>query len=229
MLLELAHVIKVYTEGRRTIRAVDDVSLTVDAGEFVSLVGPSGCGKTTLLLMAGGLLRPDAGAVTVAGTQPYELAPEQRARFRARHIGFVFQQFHLVPYLSVRENVLSPLLAWRSDNLDRRADELLERFGLADRRDHRPSELSTGERQRTALARALLHRPHLVLADEPTGSLDPDNAALALTALRECAADGAGVLMVTHDRAAAAQAGRVIQLAAGRRTDAESDLPARSR
>lgn len=216
MLLELSHVRKVYTDGPRTVRAIDDVSLQVEAGEFVAVTGPSGCGKTTLLLIAGGLLRPDAGAVTLAGREPYRLTPEQRARFRAETIGFVFQQFHLVPYLSVRENVLSPLLAWRQEGLDRRAEELLERFGLADRSEHRPAELSTGERQRTALARALLHRPRLILADEPTGNLDADNAAIVLQALHECAAEGIAVLHVTHNLAAARQADRMIPLQGGR-------------
>lgn len=224
MLLELAHVRKVYTDGARTVRALDDVSLQVEAGEFVVVTGPSGSGKTTLLLIAGGLLRPDAGAVTLAGREPYRLTPEQRTRFRAETIGFVFQQFHLVPYLSVRENVLSPVLAWRQEGLDRRADELLERFGLADRRDHRPAELSTGERQRTALARALLHRPRLILADEPTGNLDADNAAVVLQALHDCAAEGIAVLHVTHNLAAARRADRVIPLAAGRIADPPATL-----
>ncbi len=224
MLLELSHVRKVYTDGARTVRAIDDVSLQVEAGEYIAVTGPSGCGKTTLLLIAGGLLRPDAGAVTLAGREPYRLTPEQRTRFRAETIGFVFQQFHLVPYLSVRENVLSPVLAWWKEGLDRRADELLERFGLADRRDHRPAELSTGERQRTALARALLHRPRVILADEPTGNLDADNAAVVLQTLRDCAAEGIAVLHVTHNLAAARQADRVIPLQGGRIAELQATL-----
>jgi ABC-type lipoprotein export system ATPase subunit len=216
MLLQLSHVTKVYSQGARTVRALDDVSLQVAAGEFVSLVGPSGCGKSTLLLVAGGLLRPDAGAVVVAGIEPYHLPPEARSRFRGQHVGFVFQQFHLVPYLSVRENILSPVLAWWKGDLPERADALMDRFGLAERRNHRPGELSTGERQRTALARALLHRPRLLLADEPTGNLDPENAQLVLDTLRQSATEGAAVVLVTHDATAASRADRTIPLAQGR-------------
>ena len=220
MVLELSHVTKVYSRGVRSVRALDDVSFQVDAGEFVSLVGPSGCGKTTLLLIAGGLLRPDTGAVTVAGAEPYTLTPEQRSRFRVQNIGFVFQQFHLVPYLSVRENILSPVLAWWKGGLHERADQLIERFGLGPRRDHRPGELSTGERQRTALARALLHRPKVILADEPTGNLDAPNANLVLQTLRECADEGAAVLLVTHDATAADRADRVVPMQSGQVAEA---------
>jgi putative ABC transport system ATP-binding protein len=216
MLLSLSHVTKVYPRGAQTVRALDDVSLQLQAGEFLSVVGPSGCGKTTLLLIAGGLLRPDTGAVTIAGAEPYTLTPEQRSRFRGQHIGFVFQQFHLVPYLTVRENILSPVLAWWKGDRHERADQLLDRFGLTARRDHRPAELSTGERQRTALARALLHQPQLLLADEPTGNLDPENAELVLTTLRDCANAGAGVILVTHDKAAAARGDRTLRLDQGR-------------
>ncbi|MCA9054251.1 MAG: ABC transporter ATP-binding protein [Planctomycetaceae bacterium] len=220
MVLELSHVTKVYSRGVRSVRALDDVSFQVDAGEFVSLVGPSGCGKTTLLLIAGGLLRPDTGAVTVAGAEPYTLSPEQRSRFRVQNVGFVFQQFHLVPYLSVRENILSPVLAWWKGGLHERADQLIERFGLGPRRDHRPGELSTGERQRTALARALLHQPKVILADEPTGNLDAPNADLVLRTLRECADEGAAVLLVTHDSSAADRADRVVPMQAGQVAEA---------
>jgi ABC-type lipoprotein export system ATPase subunit len=222
MLLELSHVTKVYSRGARTVRALDDLSLRIDAGEFVSLVGPSGCGKTTLLKVAGGLLRPDAGAVTVAGVEPYNLPVEARSRFRGQNIGFVFQQFHLVPYLSVRENILSPVLAWWRSDVHERADELIARFGLSNRKHHRPGELSTGERQRTALARALLHRPKLLLADEPTGNLDPDNGRLVLDTLRACAQEGAAVLLVTHDALAAEQADRIVPLAQGRTVEPQA-------
>ncbi|MFV0444376.1 MAG: ABC transporter ATP-binding protein [Planctomycetaceae bacterium] len=216
MLLELSHVTKVYSQGSRSVRALDDLSLRVDAGEFVSVIGPSGCGKTTLLLVAGGLLRPDTGAVTVAGLEPYNLPTEARSRFRGQNVGFVFQQFHLVPYLSVRENILSPVLAWWRGDVHARADELIERFGLAERRHHRPAQLSSGERQRTALARALLHRPQLILADEPTGNLDPANGKLVMETLKQSARDGATVVLVTHDVAAAEQADRTIPLNHGR-------------
>ena len=136
------------------------------------MLGPSGCGKTTLLLVAGGLLRPENGEVSIDGTDPYSLSGEQRARFRAEQIGFVFQQFHLVPYLNVLDNVMAPALVTGETSARERAGILVERFGLADRLGHRPGQLSTGERQRVALARALLNEPRVILADEPTGNLD---------------------------------------------------------
>ena len=158
MLLEIENLVKTYLTGSQTVRAVDGVSLCVDAGEFVAVQGPSGCGKTTLLLVAGALLAPDSGLVRIAGKNPYELPADRRARFRAKHVGFVFQQFHLVPYLSVMENVLAPSLAAdpQSSNesaLCARAAELIAEFGLESRKHHVPGQLSTGERQRTALAR----------------------------------------------------------------------------
>ncbi|MEX0700596.1 MAG: ABC transporter ATP-binding protein [Planctomycetales bacterium] len=216
MLLDLNGVSKTYRDGARLIRAVDRISLSLDAGEFVSVQGPSGCGKSTLLLMAGGLLTPDAGEVRVAGENPYALAPDARARFRAERIGFVFQQFHLVPYLDVLGNVLAPAMAASVPDAEPRARELIAHFGLAERIHHVPGKLSTGERQRTALARALLNRPKLLLADEPTGNLDRENAVAVLGYLREFAEQGGGVLLVTHDPRAADVADRTVEIRDGR-------------
>jgi len=212
-LLELNNLTKVYNDS---VRAVDGVTLSVEPGEFVAVRGPSGCGKTTLLLAAGGLLAPDEGEVRVAGEDPYRLSPEQRARFRAERIGFVFQQFHLVPYLNVLKNVLVPSLASSSTTRRQRAEELVTRFGLGDRLHHVPAQLSTGERQRTALARALLNEPKLVLADEPTGNLDADNARAVMDALAEFARGGGAVLLVTHDPLAAEHAVRSVAMKKGR-------------
>lgn len=217
-MVRVEDVSKLYRRGATEVRALDGVSLEVGAGEFTAVQGPSGCGKTTLLLAVGGLLHPDRGSVVVDGQDVYALPLERRAEFRARTIGFVFQQFHLVPYLSVRENVLAPTLALpRADAIDR-AEELLERFNLSERGTHTPGELSTGERQRVALARAMLHRPRLILADEPTGNLDEDNAAAVLRSLADFASEGATVLLVTHDTAAAAMAERIVRLDHGRLT-----------
>lgn len=216
MLLDLDHISKTYRSGPRTVRAVDDVSLSVDTGEFVAVAGPSGCGKTTLLLVAGGLLAPDSGTVAIAGENPYVVAADQRARFRAANIGFVFQQFHLVPYLTVEDNVLSAAMATKLPDAKSRAAELLAKFGLESRAHHVPAELSTGERQRTALARALLNRPKLILADEPTGNLDRENATIVLRHLKEFARDGGAVLLVTHDHNALAFADRVERIREGR-------------
>ena len=215
-MLTATNVSKNYTVGEKVVKALDDVSVHVDPGEFVTVKGPSGCGKTTLLLAAGALLAPDAGTVEVDGSNPYQLATDPRAAFRAENIGFVFQQFHLVGYLSVLDNVLTPSLALpRADSGDRAA-ELVARFGLADRADHMPGQLSTGERQRTALARAMFNEPKLILADEPTGNLDETNAHAVLSALAEFANAGGAVLLVTHDEKVTQYAHRTVRIEAGR-------------
>lgn len=220
MLLRLEDVRREYASaGGGVVRALDGVSLGLEPGMFLCVRGPSGCGKTTLLLTAGTLLAPTAGVVEVCGTEPYRLAADARAAFRGRHVGFVFQQFHLVPYLTVRDNVLAAALAAGGPAAaeDRgRADALLAEFGLQSRADHTPHALSSGERQRCALARAFFNRPRLLLADEPTGNLDSDNAATVLAALRRFATDGGAVLLVTHDDTAAAAADRVVWMRAGR-------------
>jgi len=222
MLISLDHITKTYTGDAGPIVAVDDVSVSVEAGEFVAVVGPSGCGKTTLLLVAGGLLRPENGEVSIDGTDPYSLSGEQRARFRAEQIGFVFQQFHLVPYLNVLDNVMAPALVTGETSARERAGVLVERFGLADRLGHRPGQLSTGERQRVALARALLNEPRVILADEPTGNLDGDNSEQVLQALKTFADEGGAVLLVTHDPDAVAFAGRQVVLQGGQLASSES-------
>ena len=215
-MLNATHVSKTYTVGQNVVRALDDVSVRVDAGQFVTVKGPSGCGKTTLLLAAGALMAPDAGTVEIEGVDPYGLAPDPRAAFRATKIGFVFQQFYLVPYLSVLDNVLTPSLACPRHDAADRAKHLVARFGLTERSDHMPGELSTGERQRTALARAMLNEPKLILADEPTGNLDQDNAHGVLEALAEFASAGGAVLLVTHDDKVAQYAHRTIHISQGR-------------
>jgi putative ABC transport system ATP-binding protein len=211
-MLHLDGVSKIYNGPRGSVRAVEGFGLSVAAGEFVAVRGPSGCGKTTLLLMAGALLRPDGGCVRINGDNPYEMPAEARARFRAAQVGFVFQQFHLMPYLNVLENVLAPSLALPADGARQRAAELVDHFGLHDRMHHVPAQLSTGERQRVAMARALLNRPKLLLADEPTGNLDPASAEVVLKSLGDFAASGGAVLLVTHDDRAAAHAQRVIEM-----------------
>ncbi|GAB4140701.1 MAG: ABC transporter ATP-binding protein [Planctomycetaceae bacterium] len=198
MLLELQNVGKTYETPSQKVTALDDVSMTLDLGEFKAVCGPSGCGKSTLLLLAGGLLAPTTGQVRIAGEDPYALPADLRAEFRARQIGFVFQQFHLVPYLTVLENVLAASIGTQLTDADSRARELLTQFGLESRLSHLPTELSTGERQRVAMARALLNRPKLLLADEPTGNLDRENAEIVMRYLVEFVNEGA-VLLVTHD------------------------------
>jgi len=217
-LLQAQDLSKSYPGPKGMVHALAGLSLTVETGEFIAVQGPSGCGKTTLLLAAGGLLHPSGGQVQINGQDLYTLSSEQRAQFRAANIGFVFQQFHLVPYLSVWDNVLAPALAQPVPDARERSRELIARFGLQERTHHVPAELSTGERQRTALARALLNQPKLLLADEPTGNLDPDNAKVVLACLSEFARNGGGVLLVTHDLTLAQQARRIVRLKEGRIT-----------
>ncbi len=208
---------KRFVTGEGEVRAVDDVSFEVRAGDFVALHGPSGCGKSTLLLMAGGLLSPDEGLVEIAGKNPYQLNAEGRAAFRARHVGFVFQQFHLIPYLNVLDNVLVGEMAGQGKaSLSDQARGLLEKFNIGHRLHHVPSKLSIGEQQRVALARALLREPELVLADEPTGNLDQENSAIILQHLAGFADEGGAVIMVTHDDRARAAAKTSMHLDSGR-------------
>ncbi len=173
-------------------------------------------------------MAPDSGTVRIGGENPYELPADRRARFRAKHVGFVFQQFHLVPYLNVLDNVLAPSLAADASTpqdsaLRERAEELIAEFGLESRKHHVPGQLSTGERQRTALARALLNGPALLLADEPTGNLDQENAALVLGHFSRFAENGGAVLMVTHDPEAAKTAHRVETIRDGKLVSARAE------
>jgi len=214
-MLELDRVTKTFASpDGEALTVLDAFTLSVRGGEFVAVCGPSGCGKSTLLSVCGALLRPDTGTVTLSDEDVYGLSANDRARLRAHSIGFVFQQFHLVPYLSVRDNVLAPTLASSIEDADARADELLERLGVRARAAHLPAQLSTGERQRVGLARALLPRPALVLADEPTGNLDEGNGRAVLDALAEFASSGGAVLMATHDKDAAQRAARRVDLTA---------------
>lgn len=215
--LKLDGVSKRYRGPDGELSVLNGITMSVEKGDFVALHGSSGCGKSTLLLSAGGLLAPDKGKVIVDGQDFYALPSEKRAGYRAGHVGFVFQQFHLIPYLNVLDNVLAASLALgrEKNGFEERARELLEKFNLTDRARHVPSELSTGERQRTALARALLNGAGLILADEPTGNLDGDNAGVVLGHLRTFADEGGAVLLVTHDARVAEYAERTLVLREG--------------
>jgi putative ABC transport system ATP-binding protein len=216
-MLEVKEVHKVYTGKQgRAVQAVSEVSFSLQAGDFVTVQGPSGCGKSTLLLICGGLLSPDQGRIVLGETDLYAESAEKLATIRSQRIGFVFQQFHLIPYLTLRDNVQAASLACGGSTPGIRVDMLLEKFDLHTRASHVPSELSTGERQRTALARALLNEPQIILADEPTGNLDPVNSTIVLDTLGEFAQDGGAVLMVTHEQANTEYATRCLHMEKGR-------------
>jgi ABC-type lipoprotein export system ATPase subunit len=199
--IELRGINKAYREKRgNLIQVLQDINLQIKPGTFAAISGPSGCGKSTLLLISGSLLQPDQGQVIVNGEDFTGLNRDQQALRRAETIGFVFQRFHLLPYLTVRDNILAATVALphAAATAPERADELMTRLGLTQRSDHLPGELSVGEMQRTALARALLNQPKVILADEPTGNLDPENAEIVLRSFTDFAAAGGTVLMVTH-------------------------------
>ena len=217
-LLELRNARKVYRRGEAEVVALDQVSLQVAEGDSLAVVGPSGSGKSTLLGILGCLDRPTEGEYLLAGTPVASLDDRALSRIRNRTIGFVFQSFHLIPQLSVLENVETPLLygAWPPEEWRARALACLERVGLSHRAEHRPSELSGGEAQRAALARALVAEPRVLLADEPTGNLDSVTGGEITRLLLELNAEGRTLILVTHNQAMAARARRTIALEDGR-------------
>jgi putative ABC transport system ATP-binding protein len=206
---------KIYRRGVEEVRALDGVSFRIDKGEFVSIVGPSGSGKTTLLQLIGGMDRPTSGKLIIAGQEMGNLNDAALTRLRRDHVGFVFQHFGLLPTLTVAENVAIPSLFKRRD-ARKRVDELLERVGLTQRRNHRPNQLSGGEMQRVAIARALVNDPSLLLADEPTGNLDSATSERILALLHELHQGGLTVVVVTHNEALAQAAQRSLVLNDGK-------------
>ncbi|WP_067854439.1 ABC transporter ATP-binding protein [Nocardia shimofusensis] len=217
-MLELSGVTKEYRVGGQTVRALDGVDLRIEPGEFTSIIGPSGSGKSTLLHLLGALDNPDSGSITFQGEEIGSLPEERQAEFRRHRVGFVFQFFNLLPTLTAWENVAIPKLLDGTGlrKAKPRALELLERVGLADRAGHRPAELSGGQMQRVAVARALIMNPPLILADEPTGNLDSATGAAILELLGELAREGNSIVMVTHDLGAVRYCDRVITLRDGR-------------
>jgi putative ABC transport system ATP-binding protein len=216
-MLKMEKVSKVYQHRGQMVTALDNATVEIPRGDFVSLVGPSGSGKSTLLLMLGGMLSPSQGRVLLADESVYDMLPHDRARLRREKVGFVFQTFNLVTYLSALENVQIPLFL---ANVDERAQEeravaLLERVGLGDRLHHKPCELSVGQQQRVALARMLANDPAIILADEPTGNLDPETSQQIIGFLEEFNQEGRTIVMVTHDPRAAKRAKRLLKLTRG--------------
>ena len=217
-LISAVNLSKVYGSGDTAVRALDNVSLQVEPGEFVAVMGPSGCGKSTLLHLLGGLDRPTSGSVTIDGRNLSDLSDSKLTELRRHKIGFIFQFFNLIPVLNAGENAALPVTldGVRPAEAKARATEWLNRFGLGDRLDHRPDQLSGGQQQRVAVARALVADPALILADEPTGNLDTRSSEEIAGLLRQVANEwGRSVVVVTHDPRIAAHADRIIFLKDG--------------
>lgn len=216
-MFQLNNVTKTYERRGQTVNALRDTTLTIGENEFIALVGPSGSGKTTMLSLLGGMMAPTSGDVFFAGQSLYDMSLTERTQLRLKSLGFVFQSFNLVPWLSAIENVQVPLsLAGESATTQEAiASELLDRVGLSDRLNHLPSELSQGQQQRVALARTLANDPQVILADEPTGNLDPDSREQVMNLLTDFHNEGRSIVMVTHDQFAADYAKRSLRLEAG--------------
>ena len=215
-ILRCENLTKVYGEGNTAIKALDDVSFSVEKGEFVSIVGPSGSGKSTLLHILGGVDQPTEGKVFINGTDIHGLSEDKLAIFRRRQIGLIYQFYNLLPVLNVDENIVLPhLLDGRK--LDKeRLDDIVERLGLMDRRNNLPSQLSGGQQQRVSIARALAGKPSVILADEPTGALDSRTGREVLNFLQQLNREGDTVVLITHDNSIAVRAKRIVRLQDGR-------------
>jgi putative ABC transport system ATP-binding protein len=215
--VDVAGVSKRYTSPGGTVHAVEDVTLRVHAGEAVAVIGPSGCGKSTLLGLIAGLDIPSSGTISLDGREISSMDDEERAQVRRRHVGLVFQSDNLLPFLTAAENVAVQRVLRGRDGEDSASDRLLADAGLADEIGRLPDELSGGQRQRVALARALVHEPRLIVADEPTGSLDPDTAGTIVEMLLEARrASGATLVVVTHEPSVAERMQRTVSLRDGR-------------
>jgi len=211
-MIELNKITKTYHTGGQQVNALDNVSLKINRGEFVVIRGASGSGKTTLLLTLGAMLNPTSGSYTFNRTDVYSMSGNERNRFRAKNIGFVFQMFHLLPYLTLLENVTIPTFGKNREQ----AKTLLNNLGLGARITHKPFALSAGEKQRTAIARALINNPEMILADEPTGNLDPENTAEVIRIFSRYHKQGGTVVGVTNGTEADEYADRIISLKNGR-------------
>ena len=216
-ILRLNHLTKVYGSGDTAVRALDDVCLTVETGEFVAIVGSSGSGKSTMLHMIGGVDRPTSGTVYLNGQDVFARSDEQRAVFRRREVGLVYQFYNLVPVLDVVENMTLPVLLDGRPVNQKRLENMLRVLGLEGREHHLPNQLSGGQQQRVAVGRALMNSPAIVLADEPTGNLDTKNSAEIMALLRKSNAQlGQTLIVITHDEDIALSADRVVTIEDGR-------------
>jgi putative ABC transport system ATP-binding protein len=225
-MIEVSNLSKTFQKDRMAVRALQDVSLTIGRGEFVSIMAPSGMGKSTLLNILGCLDKSTEGTYVLDGVPVHDLDDDELSRIRNEKIGFVFQSFHLLPRMTAWENVILPLIYSDTDsNMKERAVKVLTSVGLADRVDHLPRELSGGQQQRVAIARALINNPRIILADEPTGNLDSTSGEEVIKIFRELHAGGVTLVIVTHDMEVALQTDRIIQMKDGR---ISSDRPSAS-
>ncbi len=215
-MIELKNIEKIYRRGGEDVRALRGVNLTIDAGEMMAIVGPSGAGKTTLLHILGCLDRPTKGEVLFAGVNTAGMPESHLVKIRREKIGFVFQQFYLIPGLSVFDNIALPLLFSKKTADRKKIEQLAEMVGLAHRLKHAPAQLSGGEMQRTAIARGLVNDPAVLLADEPTGNLDTENSEKIYAVLRRLSDAGLTTIMITHNPELAARAGRTVKIKDGR-------------
>lgn len=214
-MLEINNITKKYKTRQNIFTALDDVTFKVDKGDFIAVVGPSGSGKSTLLHTIGGLIHPDSGQILFQGTDIYSMQRAEADKYRRKHVGFVFQQFHLIPFLTVYENikvVCSEIPDYKV------VDEFLEKCALLPLKNKYPSELSVGEKQRTAFIRAVISKPDMLLADEPTGNLDPQNGSILLSMIEDFHIHGGTVLLVSHDPDSARYANRFVTINAGKLT-----------
>jgi putative ABC transport system ATP-binding protein len=216
-LIEVRNIVKKYQSGNTTVQAIKQMDFVVDDGEFVVIMGQSGSGKSTLLSILGGLNHPSYGQILVDTMDLYGLTSEQRADFRSEYLGFIFQSFQLIPYLTVLENVKLPMAitSRKSRQQDELAHSVLDRVGLGSKTERLPDQLSGGEQERVAIARAIINRPPILLADEPTGNLDTATAFEIMELLKELNQEGQTIIMVTHNPEAAGYASRVITVKDG--------------
>jgi len=217
-LIEISNLKKHYSSGDETVEALRGVDIAIESGEFITIMGQSGSGKSTLLSVLGGMNHPTSGEVEMAGIKLYQLPGEKLADFRAENLGFVFQSFHLIPYLTAIENVMLPLAIVKASNGSKTASarQALERVGLGGKTDRLPNQLSGGEQERVAIARAIVNTPHILLADEPTGNLDSTTSEEVMALFRELNDAGQTVVMVTHNPDNGRYADRTITLKDGR-------------
>jgi putative ABC transport system ATP-binding protein len=219
-LLEVSNISKTYGDGEAAVHALKNVSFSVSKGEYVAIVGESGSGKSTLLNMIGALDKPSSGKVSIAGKGIFSMNDKELTIFRRRNIGFIFQAFNLIPELTVEQNIIFPLLLDYHEPDKAYLEELLKVLNLSERRHHLPSQLSGGQQQRVAIGRALITRPSIILADEPTGNLDSKNSSEVINLLKEASSKyEQTIIMITHNRNIAQNADRVLQVSDGELTD----------